>query len=252
MSEEQLHGWLVWGELASAVFTLGALWVVVAPSGRHGRAGWGPEVSARSGWILMEAPAVLSFGAVWAMGSAVGGTVPRLLLGVWMAHYLHRALVFPFRMRSQGKRMPLVIATLGAGFNMLNGYVNARAVSEFGAQPAAWLASPSLWIGLAIFGVGLALNLHSDTVLLRLRAPGQTGYRIPFGGGYSWVSCPNYLGEMLEWLGWALACGTLAGWAFFAYTVANLFPRALAHHRWYRETFAEYPRERRAVLPYLW
>lgn len=169
-----------------------------------------------------------------------------------MAHYLHRALVFPFRMRSQGKRMPLVIATLGAGFNMLNGYVNARAVSEFGAQPAAWLASPSLWIGLAIFGVGLALNLHSDTVLLRLRAPGQTGYRIPFGGGYSWVSCPNYLGEMLEWLGWALACGTLAGWAFFAYTVANLFPRALAHHRWYRETFAEYPRERRAVLPYLW
>jgi hypothetical protein len=34
-------------------------------------------------------------------------------------------------------------------------------------------------------------------------------------------------------------------------TSANLVPRAIAHHRWYRETFPEYPPERKAVLPLL-
>lgn len=252
MTELQLHTWLVYGELLAAVATLISLLLIVAPYGRHGRSGWGPEVSPRVGWILMEAPAVLGFGAVWAAGAHVAERVPRVLLAIWMLHYVHRAFVFPFRMRSDGRRMPLLIASLGAGFNLLNGYINARAVSHFSSQDASWLGSAPFLLGTCIFAFGLVLNLHSDTVLLALRAPGETGYRIPFGGGYRFVSCPNYLGEMLEWLGWALAAGTLAGWAFFAYTVANLFPRAQAHHRWYRVKFPDYPPERRAVIPFVW
>lgn len=250
MTEATLHGGLVLGLGVAAVLTLVSLTVIVAPYGRHARGGWGPELSARSGWLLMEVPAVVVFAGVWAAGS--GGVVPLVLLFVWMVHYLHRALVFPFRMKSEGRRMPVVIAALGSAFNLLNGYVNARAVSHFDVKEAAWLGSPAFLVGISVFAAGWALNVHSDTLLLRLRAPGESGYRIPFGGGYRFVSCPNYLGEMLEWLGWALACGTGAGWAFFAYTVANLFPRALAHHRWYRERFPEYPPGRKAILPFLW
>jgi len=33
--------------------------------------------------------------------------------------------------------------------------------------------------------------------------------------------------------------------------MANLVPRAMAHHRWYRETFKDYPEGRRALIPYL-
>ena len=252
MTELELHRWLVFGELVAAAATLISLLLIVAPYGRHSRGGWGPEVSPRVGWILMEAPAVLGFGAVWAFGTYAHELVPRVLLAIWMTHYVHRAFVFPFRMRSEGKRMPLLIASLGAAFNLLNGYINARAVSHFWSHDATWLSSAPFLLGLCIFAFGLVLNLHSDSVLLGLRAPGETGYRIPFGGGFRFVSCPNYLGEMLEWLGWALASGTLAGWAFFLYTAANLFLRALAHHRWYREKFPDYPPERRAVLPFVW
>lgn len=35
------------------------------------------------------------------------------------------------------------------------------------------------------------------------------------------------------------------------WTLANLLPRALAHHRWYGEQFDDYPRERKAILPFL-
>ena len=68
---------------------------------------------------------------------------------------------------------------------------------------------------------------------------------------YGFVSCPNYLGEVMIWTGWAIATWSLAGLSFAVFTAANLVPRALANHRWYRETFPDYPRTRRAVIPWL-
>ena len=44
---------------------------------------------------------------------------------------------------------------------------------------------------------------------------------------------------------------SLAGLAFAVFTVANLLPRALATHRWYRAQFPDYPPQRRAVVPFL-
>ena len=64
---------------------------------------------------------------------------------------------------------------------------------------------------------------------------------MPRGGFFRWVSCPNYLGEMLQWSGFALATWSLPGLSFALWTVANLLPRAVAHHRWYRREFADYP-----------
>jgi 3-oxo-5-alpha-steroid 4-dehydrogenase 1 len=56
---------------------------------------------------------------------------------------------------------------------------------------------------------------------------------------------------MIEWTGWAIATWSTAGLAFAVYTAANLGPRALRHHAWYRERFADDPRERKALIPYL-
>jgi 3-oxo-5-alpha-steroid 4-dehydrogenase 1 len=63
------------------------------------------------------------------------------------------------------------------------------------------------------------------------------------------VSSPNYLGEIIEWTGWAIATWSLAGFSFALYTFANLAPRAFANHRWYRETFDDYPPDRKALIP---
>lgn len=239
------------GLMALAVPTFAVLLVVTAPYGRHARAGWGPTLPGRLGWILMESPAVVWFAAVYLAGAHRAEAAPLAFLALWLVHYLHRALVYPFRLRPGGRRMPAAVAALGFGFNLWNGWLNASWISGPGARPAAWLSDPRFLAGAALFAAGLLANLDADRRLLALRRPGEEGYRIPSGGLYRWVSCPNYLGEMAEWCGWALATWSLPGLAFAVWTVANLAPRALAHHRWYRARFPDYPPGRRALLPFL-
>ncbi len=65
------------------------------------------------------------------------------------------------------------------------------------------------------------------------------------------VSCANYFGEVLEWVGWAVLTWSLPGLTFALWTVANLVPRARAHHAWYQRTFPEYPAKRKAIIPFL-
>lgn len=237
-------------ELALAVATFVGLRFVRAPYGRYASARWGPTVPARLGWLVMESPAALVFAAVYATGPHRTSPVPLILLALWQTHYLYRAFVYPWRLRGT-TRMPAAVALMAIVFNVLNGYVNARWVASYGRYPTGWLADPRFLAGTAVFLAGLAVNRDADRRLRALRAPGDTGYHVPRGGLYRWVSCPNYLGEIAQWFGWALLTWSPAGLAFAVYTTANLLPRGIDHHAWYRERFDGYPPARRAVIPYL-
>jgi protein-S-isoprenylcysteine O-methyltransferase Ste14 len=199
----------------------------------------------------MESPAVWFFLWVYLQGPNALAPAPLVFLAMWQLHYLYRALLFPFLIRAGGRRMPASVAGMAILFNLLNNWVNARQVSALGDYPAGWLSSPRFLLGCALFLGGFALNVASDRALRNLRAPGETGYRIPRGGAFEYVTAPNYLGEIVEWTGWAIATWSPAGLAFAIYTFANLAPRALTHHRWYRERFPDYPRGRKALLPFL-
>jgi 3-oxo-5-alpha-steroid 4-dehydrogenase 1 len=243
------YRFLVVLELALAAVTFVALLRIDAPYGRHSRAGWGPTVPAPVGWLVMESPAPLLFAVVFATGAHRGQAVPLVLFLLWETHYVYRTFVYPLLLR-RGARIPLTVMLLALAFNVLNGWINARWVAAYGDYPTSWFADPRFLVGVVLFGGGLLLNASSDRALRRLRRAGG-GYRVPHGGAFEVVSCPNYLGEIVEWTGWALATWSLAGLAFAAYTAANLAPRALAHHRWYRERFPDYPAGRRALIPFV-
>jgi len=223
---------------------------VVAPYGRHTRGGWGPTMPSRWGWVIFESPAVVLLTAVFVLGPNAGQAGPTALVALWLLHYLHRDVVWPlFRMTSGAKPIPVIVVGTAFSFQIVNSGLVALWIGHLGEYPADWLTDPRFVVGAALFLVGFAINVHADHVLFTLRAPGETGYKVPYGGLYRWVSCPNYLGELLEWPGFALAAWCLPALAFAVYTAANLVPRAVAHHRWYRERFPDYPAERRAVLP---
>jgi 3-oxo-5-alpha-steroid 4-dehydrogenase 1 len=252
VDEATFYHWLVIAWLALAAFTFIALFFVNAPYGRFTRTGWGPRLSARWGWVLMETPALLTFVIIWAASERRTNPVGLVLLLFWVVHYANRALVYPFRLRSSRPSITVSVILMGACFNVGNGYLNAGYLYVLGPEPQiSWLSDPRFILGTLLFWFGFALNQHSDRVLINLRREGRTGYSIPYGGGYRFVSCPNYLGEMVEWGGWAMACWNPGALAFFVWTVANLAPRAIKTHRWYRENFPDYPERRRALLPFI-
>ncbi|MEO8195768.1 MAG: DUF1295 domain-containing protein [Thermoanaerobaculia bacterium] len=238
-----------WIGLAGAVFV--ALFFVSAPYGRHLRGGWGLPVPPRLGWMLMEAPALLLVGLSLALGSRPLDAYSVLLGAMFLGHYVNRTLIFPLRLPSAARPMPLSIVLSAVFFNLVNGSLQGLWLGELAPSPLPLgLTAPRTAIGLGLFVAGAAINLHSDAILRGLRR-GSASYALPWGGLFRYISSPNYFGEIVEWTGFALAMGALPGFAFLAWTLANLVPRAVENHRWYRATFPDYPRDRRALVPFL-
>ena len=251
--ERELYQYLLlaWAAVGFTAFI--ALQFIVAPYGRHARPGWGPTLHRTAGWVIMESPAVIVFVACYVVSGRRADPTALAFLLLWLLHYVYRAFVYPFRLRGGQLRMPASVMVMGFLFNVMNGYLQGRWLFTLGpARGVEWFGDPRFIVGVGLFLGGYLLNRRSDTALRNLRAPGDTGYRVPYGGAFGLVSCPNYTGELVEWLGWAILTWSPAGLVFFLWTAANLVPRARSHHRWYRERFPDYPVERKAVIPFLY
>ena len=236
---------------APVVFAL--LFFVTAPYGRHFRGGWGPSISARAGWMIMEAPALLVIGITVIANGQRLGILPLLMWGLWELHYLYRTILFPVLMRGSSKRFPLMLVVFAFIFNTLNGYANGMYLSLPGLaiSDGSFISNLRVGVGVALFVAGFVTHVMSDRDLRRLRKPDEVGYKIPRGGLWEYVSNPNYFGEIMEWCGWALAVWSLPALGFAVFTIANLVPRAWANRKWYQQTFEDYPRERKSVIPFV-
>jgi len=236
---------------APVVFAL--LFFVTAPYGRHFRGGWGPSISARAGWMIMEAPALLVIGITVIANGQKLGILPLLMWGLWELHYLYRTILFPVLMRGSSKRFPLMLVVFAFIFNTLNGYANGMYLSMPGLaiSDGSFISNLRVGVGVALFAAGFVTHVMSDRDLRRLRKPDEVGYKIPHGGLWEYVSNPNYFGEIMEWCGWALAVWSLPALGFAVFTIANLVPRAWANRKWYQQTFEDYPRERKSVIPFV-
>ncbi len=241
-----MYTWIV-----TAVLIFFLLLKVTAPYGRHTSSKWGPLISNRLGWLIMELPVMIVIG-VWMIPVWKNISLPVwVMIGLFYLHYINRTFIFPFRLHTRGKKMPLLIVGSGIFFNLFSGFSLGYYFSHFATYPGNWFTDIRFIAGTLLFFVGLGINWQSDNILIGLRKPGETHYVIPVKGLFRYISCPNLFGEMLEWLGFALLCWNLPALGFFIWTAANLVPRALSHHQWYRKKFPEYPANRKAIIPYI-
>lgn len=225
----------------------------MSPYGRHlTEAATMKTLPSSIAWPLFECPQVFSFALTFWLTATEHSTVAITLFALWQAHYLHRGILYPLRRNDKDKRFPVLNVVMGFFFNLINGYVNGYAVSHAEhLMSNSWFASPWFVLGLIVALGGWLINFQADTILINLRSDGSTGYKIPYGGFFRYVSSANYFGEILLWCGWAMMSFTMAGAVFVLFSLSNLYPRAIASHRWYLEKFPDYPRERKAIFPFL-
>nr|XP_023022267.1 probable very-long-chain enoyl-CoA reductase art-1 [Leptinotarsa decemlineata] len=100
-------------------------------------------------------------------------------------------------------------------------------------------------------------NLATHILLRNLRPPGSTVRKIPRPDGFplnkmfDLVSCPNYTYEVGSWIGFTLLTSCIPAGLF---TIAGFYQMAvwaLGKHRNYKKEFPDYPKGRKAIVPFI-
>lgn len=217
---------------------------------------WGPAISNRLGWILMESPVFFAMLLIWLLSPRRWEPAPMVITLIFLIHYFQRSFIFPFMIKGKSK-MPLVIIICGIIYNVINAYLIGGwmfHITPPDAYPLSWLYSPLFILGTLIFIAGMIINISSDNIIRHLRKPGDTRHYIPHGGMFRYVTSANYLGELTEWIGYAILSWNPGSLVFALWTFANLGPRARATHRRYISEFGnEYRRlHRRYIIPHIY
>ncbi|KAI6007707.1 3-oxo-5-alpha-steroid 4-dehydrogenase-domain-containing protein [Pisolithus orientalis] len=238
-------------------------------------------------WIFMELFSPITFTYAFTQAPLLDHvsrvSAPQgLLAGLFLAHYLNRALVSPLRTPSRS-RSHLSVVLAGMCFNIFNGLMMGTYLRSDIAHAFLSVAfrRPSYWGGILIWLAGFTGNILHDEILLNIRrnakAKGKAKYEddpakkraehyaIPHGYLYKYISYPNYFCEWVEWIAFAFAAAPLpplsspaafmenihGPWVFVLSEILLMLPRAYKGHQWYLDKFAEYPKERKAVVPFI-
>jgi 3-oxo-5-alpha-steroid 4-dehydrogenase 1 len=242
----------VW--LTIAVIVHATMFFITAPFGRHTSEKWGISINNKMAWFIMELPSLSIMTGFLIWGSNSLNSYVWILFALWIFHYLNRTFIYPLRIRHTPKKMPLAIVANAILFNIINAGLNGYYLAELAPSEdynLAWLSHPAFIAGAFLFAGGMFINWKADDILIHLRKPGETNYKIPRGFLFEYISSPNLFGEFIEWSGFALMAWNLPALTFMVWTYANLVPRAKNHHDWYLRNFPDYPKERKSFFPYL-
>ena len=158
-------------------------------------------------WTLLIIPLAVQWWSSWYPGAEPGG-------GGYIAQ----------RMFSAKNESHAVGAAFF--FNLVNVNIQAFGIFYFTQYSENWISSPTFIVGLSIFLLGMYINIRSDYTIMAIKKKKGPGYHIPNSFLYKYLSAPNYFGEIIEWIGWAVLTWSVSGVVFLIWVIANLFPRA--------------------------
>ena len=172
-----------------------------------------------------------------------------------MGHYIKRILETIFVHRFSHGTMPLFNLFKNSGYYWLFGlFVSFFVNHPLFTPPASEL---QMKIGMGLFLVCEYGNFVIHCLLRDLRPPGTRIRRIPYPNGnpmslmYNFVSCPNYTYEVLSWFAFNLLTQTVMGYLFMFAGLFQMTLWALGKHKNYRRDFPDYPKGRKAIIPFV-
>ena len=210
----------------TALIVFIALYFVKAGYGIFRTASWGVAISNKLAWILMEAPVFLVMCWMWMHSERRFDPVILTFFVFFQIHYFQRAFVFPLLLTGKSK-MPLAIMSMGILFNLLNGYMQGEWIFYLltrGNVSLRLVHFRMVYCGQSAFLCRYVYELAFGLYHPSFAQTGDTRHYLPQKGMYRYVTSANYLGEIIEWAGWAILTCSLSGLVFFWWTVANLVP----------------------------
>lgn len=175
--------------------------------------------------------------------------VQKVALVCWIIHFAKREFETLFVHRFGTDTMPLSNLYKNCAyywsFGLVIGYLVNR--PHFGSESSTFLTL----LGVLIFVLAEVGNGVTHLQLRNLRPPGTKTRRVPRGGLFNYVSCPNYTCEILAWVGFSLLTGSIGSWIFTLVGAGQMFLWAQKKHQRYRKEFTDYPRSRKVLIPFV-
>lgn len=169
-------------------------------------------------------------------------------------HFFKRELETLFVHRFSNATMPAFnIFKNSAHYWLLAGLL----IAYFTYSPTSATAAPSnpllTFIALVLYVMGELGNLNTHLVLRNLRSPGGTERGVPKGLGFDWVTCPNYLFEIVAWVGILILNRSWSTAVFVIVAGAQMGVWAKKKESRYRkELGTHYERKRFSMIPGVW
>ena len=224
-------------------------------------------VSSSVAWMIYESPNLI-FSCYFLVFKNFPMKIPNLvLLALFMTHYVHRAIIYPLKLRGNSRKYPLELASTAVFFCTFNGYYQSFSLRNLCIYNDDWIYTWNFTFGIIIFIMGMFINIKSDNILLKMKRRRIENllkekkdvnlettnkiYSVPHEFLFQYVASPNYFGECLEWLGYGIAGWSFNGFVFFFTTFSILLSRALLNRQWYRKNFPEYPKNIKAMVPFI-
>ncbi|KAG9509560.1 putative very-long-chain enoyl-CoA reductase art-1, partial [Fragariocoptes setiger] len=180
----------------------------------------------------------------------------KIAAACWVFHYTKRLLETIFVHRFSHATMP--IANLFK--NCLYYWGFAFYVGYFVNHPLytpALLGKLQIYTGLALFIFAELGNFSIHIALRNLRPPGTKERKIPKPTGnpftllFNVVTCPNYTYEILAWIGFSIMTQAVPALLFTVAGGGQMVIWALGKLRNYKKEFPNYPRGRKAIIPFV-
>ncbi|XP_031117354.1 3-oxo-5-alpha-steroid 4-dehydrogenase 1 [Ipomoea triloba] len=206
------------------------------------------KISSKSGMVILYTPAFLAglFASFWMVPDEDSRFC--LVSAALTIHFFKRVFEVLFVHKYSGSMD--VEATIAISLSYLISTANmiyAQHLTHGFPEPQVDLKT----VGAGIFLIGILGNLYHHYLLSSLRTEGEKQYKIPQGGLFNLVVCPHYLFEVLGFVGISCISQTWYAFMFTLGTTLYLMGRSVATRRWYHSKFEHFPKDRKAIIPYL-
>lgn len=175
----------------------------------------------------------------------------RIAFALAICHYLKREIETCFVHRFSNATMPIIRLPINC-FHYW--FLFGVSVGYFIFHPKY---TPPSFSNITLYSVSILmcifefLNFSSHLVLRKLRDRGTKKRGIPYGSGFDYVSCANYLWETLAWICFSIIANCATCWLYTFVAFIQMAQWALKKHRNYHREFKFYPKERKAIIPLL-
>ncbi|CAH8601165.1 unnamed protein product [Schistosoma curassoni] len=228
----------------------------------------GPQIGWRTVFLLEYTGPLIIYAVVWLLRqpSLKNNMLPpmssdfylrRVALACWSGHYIKRLLETVFVHRFSHATMPLrnlfVNCSYYFGFALFISYFTNH---HLYTPPT--FGHTQIVIGFFLFMIGEWGNFSCHLAFKRLRPAGSKVRQIPYPVDgwlctrmFNLVACPNYTYEIISWIGFTIMTQTLPALIFTICGFRQMSVWAINKLKAYRLEFTDFPKNRKAIVPFI-